>query len=292
MYKLVMVDLDGTLLNPYGEVTEHTKNIIKKVQEKGVDVMIASGRPMDSIKTIAKEINSNRFFVAANGAIIYDIQKEEIIYEQYIPKMKVIEIAKICEENDIAYNIYTEETIIAQNLKHNVLYYYKENLKKEPNKRTNITLVDNILEYVKESQELKCIKITVCDENQSVFQAIIRKLRNIKSIEVLDVLHMSRKTIKQGTEEIPIEYFYTEISSQQVDKWRAIQELLPILKVRPEETICIGDNINDKMMIQNSGFGICMGQSNLEIKKIAKYVTEDNDHEGVANSLEETFLKQ
>ena len=103
---------------------------------------------------------------------------------------------------------------------------------------------------------------------------------------------MSRKTIKQGTEEIPIEYFYTEISSQQVDKWRAIEELLPILKVRPEETICIGDNINDKMMIQNSGFGICMGQSNLEIQKIAKCITEDNNHEGVANSLEEVFLKK
>ena len=78
MYKLVTVDLDGTLLNSYGEVTENTKEKIKKTQEKGVEIMIASGRPIDSIKTIAEEINSKKYFIAGNGAIIYDIQKKSI----------------------------------------------------------------------------------------------------------------------------------------------------------------------------------------------------------------------
>lgn len=73
MYKLVTVDLDGTLLNSYGEVTENTKEKIKKTQEKGVEIMIASGRPIDSIKTIAEEINSKKYFIAGNGAIIYAI---------------------------------------------------------------------------------------------------------------------------------------------------------------------------------------------------------------------------
>ena len=122
MYKLVTVDLDGTLLNSYGEVTENTKEKIKKTQEKGVEIMIASGRPIDSIKTIAEEINSKKYFIAGNGAIIYDIQKEKIIYEKYIPRQKIIEIAKICEENNISYNIYTEKNIITQDLKYNVLY--------------------------------------------------------------------------------------------------------------------------------------------------------------------------
>ena len=54
-------------------------------------------------------------------------------------KEKVLEIIKICEENSISYNLYTETTIIAKALKYNVLYYHKENLKKEENKRTNIT---------------------------------------------------------------------------------------------------------------------------------------------------------
>ena len=129
MYKLVAIDLDGTMLNSYGMVTESTKQVIKNTINKGIEVIIASGRPIDSIKTIAKEIGSENYFIAGNGALIYDIKKDKIIYEKFLSKSKVLEIAKICEENSISYNIYTEETIIAKQLKHNVLYYYKENLK-------------------------------------------------------------------------------------------------------------------------------------------------------------------
>ena len=291
MYKLVTVDLDGTLLNSYGEVTENTKEKIKKTQEKGVEIMIASGRPIDSIKTIAEEINSKKYFIAGNGAIIYDIQKEKIIYEKYIPRQKIIEIAKICEENNISYNIYTEKNIITQDLKYNVLYYYKENLKKDANKITSIIKVDSILEYVKNEPKIKCLKITVCDENQTIFKSIVRRLRAIENIDVMDVSHMSRKVFKQGTEDIEIGYFYTEISSTQVNKWQAIKYLLPILQIKPEEVIGIGDNINDKEMIENAGLGVCMGQSTPVIKEISDEITDSNTEEGVANVLEKIFLQ-
>ena len=291
MYKLVTVDLDGTLLNSYGEVTENTKEKIKKTQEKGVEIMIASGRPIDSIKTIAEEINSKKYFIAGNGAIIYDIQKEKIIYEKYIPRQKIIEIAKICEENNISYNIYTEKNIITQDLKYNVLYYYKENLKKDANKITSIIKVDSILEYVKNEPNIKCLKITVCDENQTIFKSIVRRLRAIENIDVMDVSHMSRKVFKQGTEDIEIGYFYTEISSTQVNKWQAIKYLLPILQIKPEEVIGIGDNINDKEIIENAGLGVCMGQSTPVIKEISDEITDSNTKEGVANVLEKIFLQ-
>lgn len=290
MYKLVTVDLDGTLLNSYGEVTENTKEKIKKTQEKGVEIMIASGRPIDSIKTIAEEINSKKYFIAGNGAIIYDIQNDKIIYEKYIPRSKVLEIAKVCEENNISYNIYTEESIITQDLKYNVLYYYKENLKKDANKITTIIKVDNILEYVKKEENLKCLKITVCDENQTIFRSIIRRLRAIENIDVMDVSHMSRKVFKHGTEDITIEYFYTEISSTQVNKWQAIKYLLPILEISPEEVIGIGDNINDKQMIENAGLGVCMGQSTPVIKEISDKITDSNIDDGVGKVLYEIFL--
>ena len=117
MYKLVAVDLDGTMLNSYGIVTENTKNVIKKVIERGTEVIIASGRPIDSIKTIAKEIGSNNYFIAGNGALIYDIKNDKTIYEKYMTKQKVLEIIKICEENSISYNVYTDKTILATSLK-------------------------------------------------------------------------------------------------------------------------------------------------------------------------------
>ena len=286
MYKLVAVDLDGTLLNPYGIVTENTKKAIKDTMEKGIDIILTSGRPIDSIKAIAKEIDSKNYFIAGNGAIIYDIPKDEIIYEKFLSKEKILEIIKICEENSIAYNVYTDQTIIANALKYNVLYYTKENLKKEESKKTKISIIENIYEYVKKSEENKFLKMTICDENKTVFQSIMRKLKQIEEIEVLDVSHMSRKTIKQGTEEFTIEYYYTEITAQNVDKWNAIEYLIEKLNIKKEEVIAIGDNINDKKMLQNAGLGITMQGSNPEVIEIADYVTTSNDEEGVAKSLE------
>ena len=291
MYKLVAVDLDGTMLNSYGIVTDNTKKTIKKTIEKGIDVIIASGRPIDSIKEIAKEIGSNKYFIAGNGALIYDIQKDEIIYERYMTKQKVLEIINICEQNSITYNIYTEKTIIAKCLKYNVLYYYKKNLKKEENKKTSITIIKDMMEFVKNSKDEKFLKITICDEDKVIFDSIIRKLRKVNDIDVLDVSHMSRKMIKQGTEEIPIEYHYTEISLKDVDKWNAIQFLIEKMKIKKEEVIAIGDNINDKKMIENAGVGVAMGESTPVVKQIADYVTTDNNQEGTALAIKKYCLE-
>lgn len=289
MYKLVAVDLDGTMLNSYGIVTENTKNTIKKVIENGTEVIIASGRPIDSIKSIAKEIGSENYFIAGNGALIYDIKNDKIIYEKYMPKLKVLEIIKICEENSISYNVYTDKTILATSLKYNVLYYYKENLKKEESKKTNINIVKDMYEYVKNMQEDKFLKITICDDNKTVFNSIMKKIKRIEQIEVLDVSHMSRKMIRQGTEEIPIEYYYTEISLANVDKWNAIEFLIKKLHIETEEVMTIGDNINDKKMIENAGLGIAMKGSTPVVTNVANDIAESNNEEGVAKILQKYY---
>ena len=285
MYKLAAIDLDGTMLNQYGIVTQRTKEAIEKAQKKGIEIIIASGRPTDSVKTIAKEINSNKYFISGNGAIIYDITSDEIIYENTLKKQKALEIIKICEENSIYYNIYTEKEIIAKSLQCNVLYYYKENLNKEEKNKTQINIVENIYDYIKNRDE-KIVKITICDGHQVIFNSIIKKLKEIGEIEVLDVSHMSRKMIKQGTEEIPIEYFYTEISAKNVDKWNAIEFLKEKMQIDTNEIIAIGDNMNDKKMIETAGLGIAMGESTPVIKEIANQITDTNCEDGVAKALE------
>lgn len=284
MYKLIAIDLDGTMLNSYGIVTQNTKEVIKKVQEKGIEVIIASGRPIDSIKTIAKEIESENYFISGNGAILYDIKKDEIIYENILKKAKTLDIIKICEENSIYYNIYTEKEILAKSLNYNVLYYYKENLDKEEKNKTHIKIVEDLYKYLEERNE-KIIKITICDNNKSIFNSILKKLKTIDDIEVLEVSHMSRKIIRQGTEEVPIEYFYTEISAKNVDKWYAIEMLAEKLNIKKEEIVAIGDNVNDEKMIKEAGLGIAMGQSSPKITKISNYITNNNNEEGVANAL-------
>ena len=119
---------------------------------------------------------------------------------------------------------------------------------------------------------------------------MIRKLRNISNIDILDVCHISRKVIKQGTEDIPIEYYYTEISLKDVSKWNALEYLINKMDIKKEEVIAIGDNINDKEMIENAGLGIAMGQSTPVIKKIANFITDDNDNEGVKKAIEKYCL--
>ena len=289
MYKLIAVDLDGTLLNSYGEVTDYSKKIIKKLIENGIKFIIASGRPIDSIKTIANEIGSDEYFIAGNGSLIYDIKRNQNIYEKYLSKSKILEIIKLCEKNSISYNVYTDKTILATSLKYNVLYYYKENLKKEEDKKTNIHIVDNMYEYVSNLKKDKFLKITICDDNKNVFNAIMKKIKNISGIDVLDVSHMSRKVINQGTEEVPIEYYYTEISLSNVDKWTAIEYLIEQLGIKKEEVIAIGDNMNDKKMIENAGIGIVMKGSTPEVTKVADDIAIGNNDDGATKILQKYY---
>ena len=164
------------------------------------------------------------------------------------------------------------------------MYYHKENANRAEEDKTHINIVENVYEYIANREE-KIVKITICDNNQAIFNSIMRKLKEIDEIEVLEVSHMSRKMIKQGTEEIPIEYFYTEISAKNVDKWHAIEFLQEKMNIQAEEIIAIGDNINDKKMIEKAGLGIAMGQSNPTIKEIADQITSSNAEDGVANAL-------
>lgn len=291
MYKLIAIDLDGTMLNSYGEVTENTKRVLKQTKQKGAEVVITSGRSIDSIKYIASEINSSKYMIAGNGAVVYDRSQNKILYEKYIPKNKALDIIQICEENSIYYNVYTNKTIIADGLRYNVLYYYKENLKKEDQKKTHITLVENIENYIKEmNEDEKIMKIFICDKNKTVFNSIVRKFSVIEDIDILDVSHMARKVIKQGTEDIPIEYYYTEISMKDVDKWYALEFLIKKLGIPKEEVMAIGDNVNDRKMIEEAGKGIVMGGSTPKVSEVADYITLDCNNEGVAKAIEKFIV--
>ena len=288
MYKLVAIDLDGTMLNQYGIITEKTKKAISKAQEKGVEVMIASGRAITSVKRFSKEINSNKYFISGNGAITYDIKNNKILYENILSKTKALKIIKICEENSIYYNVYTENGIIAKNLSYNTLYYYKDNLTKPEENRTHINIVENVYDYFEQREE-KILKIMICDEHKTVFNSIVRKLKELSEIEVLEVSHMSRKIIKQGTDEIALEYFYTEVSAKDVDKWNALEEIIGLMNISKEEVVTIGDNANDLKMITNAGLGVAMGESAPYVKQSADIIAPTNDEDGVAIILNKIF---
>lgn len=290
MYKLVTIDLDGTLLNSYGEVSIKNKETIQQAIRKGTEVVLASGRPIMSVKNLANEIGCNHYIICGNGAITYDIEQDEIIYNRFLEKAKVLQIIKICEENSIFYNVYTKDTILTKNLNYNILFYHQENANKTEEKKTPINIIQNIEEYIQNRKEEDYLKITICDNDKIIFASIIRKLRTIKNVDVLDVAHMSRKTIKDGTDHVSMEYYYTEITNKNVDKWQAVENLIQKLNISKEEVLAIGDNINDAEMIKHAGLGIMMQNSAPYIKQIADVIVKDNDNDGVAQAIENYIL--
>ena len=290
MYKLVAIDLDGTLLNSFGEVTENTKKALLEAKNQGIEIVLASGRPISSTKSLAVELGVDNYIISGNGAVVYDIKNEHAIYDKFLTKEQVLEVADICEENSIFYNVYTEEEVITKSLSYNVLFYHKENIKKIEEKRTHINVVQDVRKYIEQSGKDKFLKITVCDESRTIFNGIIRKLKEIGNIDILNVEHMSRKKFKIGTEEVSIEYHYTEITNENVNKWTAIEYLINKLNIDKSEVVAIGDNINDKEMIENSALGIVMGNSNPLMKEIGNVIVSDNNSEGVFEAFNKYIL--
>jgi len=285
MKKLIAIDLDGTLLNSYGEISKEDKEAVQKQIRKGTEVVLASGRTISAMENFAEELGANNYLISGNGTLIYDLQKQKNIYEKYLSKDKVLEIIKICEENSMYYNVYTDRSIITKSLNFNTLFYYSENLKKPADKRTNIEQIANIPEYIQNLNE-PFLKITVCDNDEAVFHSMLNTLKQIEDIDVLDVAHMSRKIIRIDDEERKIEYFYTEITSENVNKWNAILYFAEKLQIPVENIITIGDNVNDIKMIENAAFGIAMENSSPNVKKVANFITADNNNSGVSKILE------
>ena len=290
MYKLIAIDLDGTLLNSQGEISDENRLYLKKAINSGIEVVLASGRPIDSVENLSLEIGANRYLISGNGAVVYGIQEKEILYNKFLSKAQVLNIIKMCKDNSIYCNVYTENEIIAESLNYNILFYYRENANKDEEKRTKINIVNDMYKYIESSQVEKYLKITVCDDSQLIFNSILRKLKTISDVDVLDVSHMSRKIIKDGTERIQIEYFYTEITNRNVNKWEAIKYIIEKDGIAPEEVVGIGDNINDKEMIEYAGLGVAMGNSSPDVKAVAKIVVADNNSDGVAEAIKKYIL--
>ncbi len=290
MFKLMAIDLDGTLLNSTGEVSEGTKLALQNARAQGTEVVLASGRPISSTKTLALELGVDNYLISGNGSVVYDIQKDEIIYNKFLSKEQVLEIVRMCEENSFYYNIYTEEEVIAKSLNYNVLFYYKENVKKAEDKRTHINIVENVEKYIEESGYENFLKITVCDESKLIFNSIMRRLKEIENVDILEVEYMSKKRIKDGTDDVEIQYYYTEVTNKNVNKWSAIEFLMEKLGIKANEIVAIGDNLNDKEMIENAGLGVVMGNSNPKMKEMANVIVADNDSEGVMDAINKFVL--
>ena len=140
------------------------------------------GRMPSAVKALANEIGANKYTICGNGTLIYDLQQEKIIYNSFMEKQKVLDIIKICEQNTIYYNIYTENEVIAKSLNYNILFYDKENSKKPIEKRTNINIVQDVYNYIEQKDDISILKMTICDSNKTIFGGIVKTIKTIPTI--------------------------------------------------------------------------------------------------------------
>lgn len=277
MYKLIAIDIDGTLLNSKSELTQNTIEVLKQASEKGIYIVLTSGRMTSVVKVFCNKIGADKFLIAENGASIVDLHSDELIYKRYIPKNTVLDIINVCEENNIYYMIYTNKELIVKNLKHMALFFYKQNY--NPNARLNTHIAT--YEYI-ETLEDDFTKIMICDEDRAIYNSIVNKLKKLESIDVMDIPHISTKVLNIGTEEKILSYSYADISAKNTNKWTALEILITMLGIKSEEVIAIGDNINDIQMIENAGLGVAMANGTPVVRNIADEIAPPNDEDGVA----------
>lgn len=285
MYKLIAIDIDGTLLNSKSELTEKTIDALKRASEKGVYIVLTSGRMSTVVNDFCKKIGADKYLIAENGASIVDMEKQEIIYKNYIPKNVVLDIVDTCEENDIYYMIYTNKELIVKSLKHMALFFYKQNY--NPNARIETHIADRT--YIEDIND-DFTKIMICDEDRAVYNSIVNKLDKISAIDVTAIPHISQKTVVVGTEETTISYSYADIAARGTNKWSAIEVLMEMLDIDSNEVIAIGDNINDMQMVKNAGLGVAMENGSPALKEVAKEIAPSNDDDGVAYIVEKYAL--
>ena len=291
MYKLVAIDIDGTLLNSRGEITNKTVETIKKVSNREVKVVLTSGRVTNSVKAIAQMIDASPYLICDNGASIYNVSTEETIWSKEIDKSTVIDLVKLFDDNNIYYMIFTDQEIIVKNLKHMALVFYmqRHNCVDENSGISQFKYAG--LEYI--SQITSPIRrIVVCDEDRAIFNSIINKLTNFSGISLMASPFVAHKVMRHGDRSIVLSYSYAELLPEDTNKWSAISELMARFHLSSSEVVAIGDNFNDIQMIQNAGLGVAMNNGASVAKNVARIIAPSNDENGVALILERYVLRK
>ncbi|SHE63910.1 MULTISPECIES: Cof-type HAD-IIB family hydrolase [Caloramator] len=275
-YKLIAMDMDGTLLNSQKQVTEYTKDVLRRASEKGIKLVICTGRIFTSAKSYARIIGTKAPIIASNGAYIREKDRNEVIYEKYIKKETLLDIIKVTREWGFYPHIYTTDTIYSEKLIHSSLNYSKWNETVPEDERINIQIVDSLEDVVEKEGEnfLKVVVMALEDE--------VEKLQELKKY-IRDNMDVSIFSSYMNN---------FEIMDKEVSKGNALKRLAEFFDIDREAIVCFGDNENDKTMFEFAGFPIAMGNAEEEIKKIAAYVTDTNDNDGVAKAIEELILRE
>ncbi len=267
-YKLIAIDMDGTLLDSSNKISERTIKTIKKAEEKGIYIVIATGRILKSAINHAESLRLKKPLIACNGAIIIDKFKN-IINESPLEKSKVKEIINIGMLENIYFHFYDKDSFYSNTRSEEILKFYDEGSKKLKIDVNIFSDVDEILDR----EDLKIYKFIFVDDDKEKLKKLRDRINQLEGIE----------TSSSWADNI-------ELMSKNVSKGKAVEFLCDKLNIRPEEVMAIGDNENDLSMIEYAGLGVAMGNATEKMKERADYITSTNDEDGLAKAIEKFIL--
>ncbi|MPW26564.1 Cof-type HAD-IIB family hydrolase [Alkalibaculum sp. M08DMB] len=262
-YKLLAVDIDGTLLNSKGILTKKTKDSIYKAIDKGVIFVICTGRPIQGVTSLNDELGIDLPYITYNGAMVVKGKSKEILYERSLQFNSALSIYELGKKYDTTIIIWSN----------NKLYVNRADEKaKEYSELTNTPYtVVKMLEDIPH----EITKILWYDDNAK----LLEYQKNI-SPNFRDKVnfHLSRP-------------YFLEFVDVHATKAIAIQKLCKYYNIDISETIAIGDGYNDLSMISTAGLGVAMENAPEEIKNAAKFITTSCDEDGVANVISKFILE-
>lgn len=276
MYKMVVVDLDGTLLNDKKQVSKRNAEVIKKIhKEKGVTFVIATGRDINYVSQVIGEIRDtvNQYIIASNGAIIKDNSKDEYMLKNYIDKTEVLKIIDICREKNLEGLFQTYDEKLAER---------EQIAKRNPDTK----LVEDLKKYYLENGISTTSMVTLCGSEKDLKemkQEIKLKFSGLDTTDICDFLFDMGEEVYQTK--------YIDVMKKGSSKANAIKILADYLHINKEEIVVMGDGANDISMFEMSGYKVAMENGKEELKKRADYITVNNNQDGVAKALEEIFNK-
>lgn len=258
-YKLVVLDMDGTLLNSNHKISETNKEILQRLASKGVEVVLASGRPFEAAYLYSKELGIDSPIIASNGAMVKSPRTEELYYSATVTKDLAEEIVEYGRQNDYPTSLYVS----------NEVYTYDERMEKLHIEVEGIhpTIINSF------ESDKPIYKVIYMDTPERIEEAYIH----------LEAAYRGKLYITRSAD------ILLDVMSKEVSKGIALEKLRESLGIPKEEVIVFGNSYNDVSMFEEAGLAVAMENSPQAVKDAAHVVTKTNDEDGVAHILKEVF---
>lgn len=262
-YKLIVLDLDGTLTNSQKEISPRNREVLIRAQKRGIRLVLASGRPTYGIVPLATELQMEQFggfILSYNGGEIIDWQTGNIVYENVLPDEIIPILYECAHTHQLSILSYDGTEIVTENPEDPYV------IKEASLNKMNIRKAHNFLTELK----LPVPKCLIVGDPTQLLQ-----VESELSIRLQGRINVFRS-----------EPYFLELVPQGIDKALSLAVLLEKTQIQREEIMAIGDGYNDLSMIRFAGFGIAMENAQVPVKIAADYITLSNDEDGVAEAIE------